>query len=276
MSKSSSVPTPSLSPSLLAHLVCMCWMISAQGCYAPTWAEVSEPGTPPPPNKKDGKKGITLVKELSALMLKSTGPLGGPRRTSALSESPLSGVLNVHLHDLMVAKPRSTSGPPRACQVMQISGPPASWPALREKEPPSRSKSLGSGGNNVASHGQQLGGVGKTEGVFKSPSRLIPAGSTRSRKPTHPARPINPPNHPYSQQLLGSFHSFCMKFFSPLGPISLYIMLWVLPRLALPAILQQYFWFFRGNLIRLDLWPGSGVSRPPTSPHFPSSGYPSC
>lgn len=69
----------------------------------------------------------------------------------------------------MVAKPGSTSGPPRACQVMQISGSPASWPALREKEPRSKCESLGSGGDNAASHGQQLGGERKAPRGLQGP-----------------------------------------------------------------------------------------------------------
>lgn len=52
---------------------------------------------------------------------------------------------------------------------MQISRSPASWPSLREKEPGSVSKSLGSREDNAASHGQQLGGEGKALGGLQGP-----------------------------------------------------------------------------------------------------------
>lgn len=163
----------------------------------------------------------------------------------------------------MVAKPDTTSGPPRAVKSCIFLGPQL---PLRERKRQDLYVCKRLWGRaverNAASPDQHLGGREQALGGLQ-----VPFQANSSRKPTHPARPKSSPNYPCSNT---SCYPFCLNFFFFGQPASLHLML----QLAFQAILQHIFighllYGFSGEASP-DLEPGSGSS----SVLPPSSGFP--
>lgn len=108
---------------------------------------------------------------------------------------------------LVVAKPETTSGPPRAVKSCIFLGPQLSLRDRKRQELYVCKRLWGRAvERNAASPGQHLGGREQALGGLQ-----VPFQANSSRKPTHPARPKSSPNYPCSNS---SCHPFCLIFFS--------------------------------------------------------------